>query len=100
MTIQQMIELIENERDCLQWWSYGDCDMICSECSLKRDSGELYDMYTNAISMMKEKEAIEPIIDSYGNKRCGVCRNKLQSIADKDIFCRKCGRKVKWDDNN
>lgn len=51
-------------------------------------------------TLLKEQEAIEPIIGSYGNKRCGVCRNKLQSIADKDIFCRKCGRKVKWDDNN
>lgn len=54
MTIQRMIELLENERDCLQWWSYGDCDMICSECDLKRDNGELYDMYTNVISVLKE----------------------------------------------
>lgn len=58
------------------------------------------DMLSDALELLKEQEAVEPIIGSYGNKRCGVCRNKLQSIADKDIFCCKCGRKVKWDDNN
>ena len=45
---------------------------------------------------LKEQEAIEPTIDEYGNKRCGSCGHKRQSIADPDLFCCKCGKQVRW----
>lgn len=47
--------------------------------------------------LLKEQEAVKPSIDEYGNKRCGCCGHKLQSIADRDLFCCKCGRSVKWE---
>ena len=103
MTIQQMIELLENERDCLQWWSYGDCDMICSECSLKRDDGELYDMYTNVISMLKEQEP-KPIKDRFKlpnlNVKFGNCPKCNASLDDRQYpySCGFCGQAVKWND--
>lgn len=49
------------------------------------------------LALLKEQEAVEPTIDEYGNKRCGSCGYKLQSIADQDLFCCKCGRSVKWE---
>lgn len=51
----------------------------------------------DVINLLKEQEAIEPTIDEYGNKRCGSCGHKLQSIADPDLFCCKCGQAVKWE---
>ena len=51
----------------------------------------------DVINLLKEKEAVEPTIDEYGNKRCGSCGHKLQSIADPDLFCCKCGKPVLWE---
>ena len=48
------------------------------------------------LSLLKEQEAVKPTIDEYGNKRCGSCGRKLQSIFDPDLFCRKCGKPVLW----
>lgn len=50
----------------------------------------------DAIALLKEQKAVEPTIDEYGNKRCGSCGHKLQSIADQDLFCCKCGKPVLW----
>jgi hypothetical protein len=44
--------------------------------------------------LLKEQEAVKPTIDEYGNKRCGSCGRKLQSISDPDLFCCKCGKPV------
>lgn len=48
------------------------------------------------LKLLKEQEAVQPTIDEYGNKRCGSCGHKLQSIADPDLFCCKCGKPVLW----
>lgn len=54
-------------------------------------------MVANAIDLLKEQEAVKPTIDEYGNKRCSYCGHKLQSIADPDLFCCKCGKPVLWE---
>lgn len=54
-------------------------------------------MMRDALALLKEQEAVEPTIDEYGNKRCGYCGHKLQSIADLDLFCCKCGKPVLWE---
>ena len=51
----------------------------------------------DALAMLKEQDAVKPTTDEYGNKRCGYCGHKLQSIADQDLFCCKCGKPVLWE---
>ena len=53
----------------------------------------------NAIAMLKEQEAVEPIpyhrsdgtIFKY---ECRKCRTKIFKM---DLFCRHCGKAVKWE---
>ena len=62
-------------------------DEIMPNCAL---------LVRDALDLLKEQKAVEPTIDEYGNKRCGSCGHKLQSIADPDLFCCKCGKPVLW----
>ena len=77
--------------DCEHNEAYKDCPYRGCE------TGCVVTIAKDAIALLKEQEAVEPTIDKYGNKRCGNCGHKLQSIADMDLFCCKCGRQVKWE---
>ena len=70
-----------------------DCHNCKLECLLQRYD-QLKEKYDK---LLKEQEAVKPTIDEYGNKRCGSCGIKLQSIADPDLFCCKCGKPVLWE---
>ena len=41
---------------------------------------------------LKEQEPLEPIVDSFLNRRCPKCNAVL-----KGKFCFECGQEVKWD---
>jgi len=42
--------------------------------------------------LLKEQEAVEPVLDSFLHKRCPSCRALLNGK-----FCHECGQAVKWD---
>ena len=57
------------------------------------------------LSLLEEQEPIEPVLDEATKRlyRCGACGEYVGFIDsdigdpdEKDCFCRKCGRAVKW----
>ena len=60
-----------------------------------------------ALELLKEQEAVKPIVDHYAlpltyttvqfieKYYCGICNEK---ITRNNVYCHKCGRKVKWDE--
>lgn len=61
MTIQRMIELLEIEHKCMLRGAHNDCDRNCVDCELVQDDGDLHEMYTNVICLMKKQEPKMPI---------------------------------------
>lgn len=59
-----------------------------------------------ALELLKEQEAVKPIVDQYAlpltyttvqfikKYYCGICN---EEITGNNVYCHKCGRKVKWD---
>lgn len=47
----------------------------------------------HAVKYMKEQKPLEPIVDSFLNRRCPKCNAVL-----KGRFCFECGQAVKWND--
>lgn len=56
MTIKRIVELLEIEHECMLKKSHLDCDGECGSCKLVQDDGELHEMYTNAIAMLKAQQ--------------------------------------------
>ena len=60
-----------------------------------------------ALELLKEQEAAKPIVDQYAlpltyttvqfikKYYCGICN---EEITGNNVYCHKCGRKVKWDE--
>ena len=61
MTIQRMIELLEIEHECILRNSHDDCDRNCADCDLVQNDGDLHEMYTDVIALLKEQEPKTPI---------------------------------------
>lgn len=61
MTIQRMVELLEIEHECMLRGAHDDCDRNCADCELVQDDGDLHEMYTNVIALLKEQEPKPPI---------------------------------------
>lgn len=57
MTIQRMLELLEIEHECMLRSAHDDCDRNCADCELVQDDYELDEMYTDVISLLKDREA-------------------------------------------
>lgn len=58
MTLEHMIELLEAEHECMLRKSHGDCDSRCEACDLVQDDGELNEMYTKVIKLLKLKNGV------------------------------------------
>jgi len=101
MTIARMVELLAFEHACMLRNSHGDCDRHCENCNLVQDDGDLNEMYTDVISLLKAQEPVKPVferifmsdIEIYDCGKCGT------SIGAKGIakYCMKCGQAVKWE---
>lgn len=67
MTIQRMVELLTVEHECMLRKSHSDCDSRCESCDLVQDDGELHEMYTDVIAILKAHEprvlSVADIID-------------------------------------
>lgn len=100
MTIQRMIELLEIEHECMLRGSHDDCDRNCADCELVQDDGDLHEMYTNVIALMKEQEPIPveihgKIFDTkFGD--CPHCGERLNSEVYPH-WCGFCGQAVTWE---
>lgn len=99
MTIERMIELLEIEHECMLRGSHDDCDRNCADCELVQDDGDLHEMYTNVIALLKEQEAVKPEREHSGGGTTwwNVCGNCKTAINPNDKFCHECGRPVKWE---
>jgi hypothetical protein len=51
---------------------------------------------SDALALLKAQEPVEPKWQK-GYAYCGQCGYKLHWIVDKNNFCPKCGRSVKWE---
>lgn len=55
MTIERIIELLAIEHECILRNANANCDRNCGACDLVQDDGELHEMYTNVIAILKEQ---------------------------------------------
>lgn len=95
MTIAKIIELLEIEHECMLRKSRDACDSHCGICELVQDDGELHEMYTDVIAIMK---AMEPVKPAYrrGKAFCGVCGLGLHRVVEQNNYCPNCGHAIKW----
>ena len=56
MTIQRMVDLLEIEHECMLRKSHNGCDGKCVDCDLVQDDGELHEMYSDVIELLKAQE--------------------------------------------
>ena len=97
MTVQRMIELLEIEHECMLRVSHDDCDRNCADCELVQDDGDLHEMYTNVIALLKKQEAVPVVQREIAHMLFWCCGSCGVAITDGDKFCRNCGKKVKWE---
>ena len=92
MTIQRMVELLKIEHECILRGSHDDCDRNCSDCELVQDDGDLHEMYTDVIALLKEQEAVPVYEDEINKCECGETVYRYWHPK----FCGFCGRKLLW----
>jgi hypothetical protein len=96
-------KVIKGLECCFNPHSEHSCLCRCADCPYNPQEDDDWnqqcqiELNRDALALLKEQKAVEPTIDEYGNKRCGSCGHKLQSIADPDLFCCKCGKPVLWE---
>ena len=74
----------------------------CKDCSYHNLELCYNALYLDALSLLKEQEAVEPecqIIFDVPYYFCGSCKTMLNMYAVKAKYCSNCGRRVKWDDS-
>jgi len=102
MTTKRIIELLEIEHQCLLRNTNNECDRNCEKCDLVQNDGDLHEMYTDAITLLKKQEVkrVICIADSIEGMEVGYCPSCGRHIANKKIdetkFCKFCGQAVKW----
>lgn len=99
MTEQRMAELLEIEHECMLRGSHGDCDRDCANCELVQDDGELHEMYTNVIEMVRKQIPMKPKSKARHGAYpqiqhwCATCGTLLHG---KQKYCPECGQKEDW----
>ena len=73
-------------------------EVPCDECPYYGSGYCTKNIAADALALLREQEAVEPIktLDGNGNlwRDCGKCGGVLPKDAQ---YCPTCGRKVKWD---
>ena len=100
--LERMIELLTIEHECMLRNSHGDCDRKCEDCDLVQDDGELHEMYTDVIGLLKKQEPMRRTSRTGTNGfsivwTCGNCNSDLKPNNRNALYCSQCGQAVKWD---
>lgn len=94
--LEKVIKGLTIERECVS----RDCDRDCAKCDIVQDREWLLSVYDDALELLKEQEAEQPIVheNSYGWKfyYCPKCKQEFYQNR-KQAYCDKCGKAVKWD---
>lgn len=79
--LEKVIKVLQIERECVS----RDCDRDCGKCDLAQDRDWLLSVYDDAITLLKEQEAVV---------RCEDCANWIPGyITNQDEFIPpKCGK--------
>ncbi len=96
-------KVIKGLNSCAKWMKENDGD-ACNSCPYHNhfsydDNDCIAMVNSEAIVLLKEQEAVEPIPfhrsdGTIFRYECRKCRTK---IFKNDLFCRHCGRHVKWE---
>ena len=82
-------------------------DCYKEKCPYYTDNHCMESLHDDACALLTEQEAVKPIVDHYAlpltyttvqfieKYYCGICNEK---ITRNNVYCHKCGRKVKWDE--
>lgn len=84
MTIQRIIELLEIEHECILRNSHDDCDRNCADCDLVQDDGDLHEMYTDVIALLKEQEARVMMLDEVKTFAWDYCYLEEERLPGKE----------------
>ena len=78
------------------------------DCHGADPNGVSRQLLTDALALLKEQEAVKPIVEQYDlpltltsvrkKKKyyCGICK---EEITGNNVYCHKCGRKVQWNES-
>ena len=85
---------------CMASW------MCSDDCPYQKDPGNnCCQMFSDALELLKEQEPAEPMVEQYAlpitrtsvrfikKYYCGICK---EGITGNNVYCHKCGRKVRW----
>lgn len=89
---EKVIKGLTIERECIQRNWDGKCDRKCDKCDIVQNTEYLLNVYDSALELLKEQEAVKPIV--YGTQFFCVCNCR---ISYGDNFCWHCGRKIQWE---
>lgn len=94
-----MNDLIEKVKQGLRCCVEGfDCPEDCPYIMSCNDLAKpmFVDLAADALALLEEQEAVEPQLSISGMwYECPVCHRHLTK--DRDNYCARCGRSVKWE---
>ena len=86
----------------LEYCSSGGCyDPCCPYNDPEEDNcvGCTSKLAADALALLKKQEAVKPQLSISGMwYECPICHRHLTK--DRDNYCARCGRAVKWDDGD
>ena len=81
-----------------------DCSECGYECKTAIHVKTPVNMIFDAIDLLKSQEPVVPILDETGMFRCANCKkqpvgykNWVGEVFRHNLYCPKCGKKVKWE---
>jgi len=99
MTIHRMVELLEIEHECMLRGAHDDCNRNCADCELVQDDGDLHEMYTNVIALLKEQKGLALALEQANATINYLNEEKektIKEIEERRAFNLKCDGQPEW----
>ena len=101
MTRENMIKVLENERECVS----RDCEYDCAECDLVLPREQILETYNDLLEMLSKEEVESKrhgyweVVDETEPRRygCSVCKRLSWT---EDNYCSYCGAKMNEVEND